>query len=220
MPMSSGGHVASSSGCATRPKVREIGLTGCAVPTQRSLLIGSYVMATAEHREPCDSRGSCTVLGAPGGEIPPGDSTGADITRLLSNDRFTLQSGHRELASTCPFCAKSGLTHRSKKPLFDHLVGEDVELRRDRHAERVGGLAIDHQVEFRRLLDRQVAGLCALDNLVDERCGAAEEIEEALADGSTVPADHRQPGRAPLGKSVFEATHLEAACTQRCDRFV
>ena len=32
-------------------------------------------MATAEHREPCDSRGSCTVLGAPGGEIPSGDST-------------------------------------------------------------------------------------------------------------------------------------------------
>jgi len=32
-------------------------------------------MATAEHREPCDSRGSCTVLGAPGGETPLGDST-------------------------------------------------------------------------------------------------------------------------------------------------
>jgi hypothetical protein len=32
-------------------------------------------MATAEHREPCDSRGSCTVLGAPGGAIPLGDST-------------------------------------------------------------------------------------------------------------------------------------------------
>ena len=31
--------------------------------------------ATAEHLEPCGSRGSCTVLGAPGGEIPPGDST-------------------------------------------------------------------------------------------------------------------------------------------------
>src|SRR5450759_499066 len=29
----------------------------------------------AEHREPCESRGSRTVLGAPGGEIPPGDST-------------------------------------------------------------------------------------------------------------------------------------------------
>ncbi len=30
---------------------------------------------TVEHREPCESRGSRTVLGAPGGEIPPGDST-------------------------------------------------------------------------------------------------------------------------------------------------
>jgi hypothetical protein len=35
----------------------------------------SRSMATAEHREPCDSRGSCTVLGAPGVESPPGDST-------------------------------------------------------------------------------------------------------------------------------------------------
>src|SRR6476620_9989954 len=75
MLMSSGGHVASSRGCATRPKEQEIGSTGYTVPTQYSLLIGRYVMATAEHREPCDSRGSCTVLGAPGGEIPPGDST-------------------------------------------------------------------------------------------------------------------------------------------------
>ena len=30
---------------------------------------------TVEHREPCESRGSRTVLGAPGGEIPPGNST-------------------------------------------------------------------------------------------------------------------------------------------------
>src|SRR5437763_1879297 len=74
MPMSSGGHVESSSDCATRPRAREIGLTGYAVPIQPSLHIGRYVMATAEHREPCDSRGSRTVLGAPGGEIPPGDS--------------------------------------------------------------------------------------------------------------------------------------------------
>jgi hypothetical protein len=31
---------------------------------------------TATHREPCEARVSRTVLGAPGGEIPPGDSTG------------------------------------------------------------------------------------------------------------------------------------------------
>src|ERR1700730_1788847 len=79
MLMSSGGLVACSSGCATRPRAREVGSTGYTMPTQYSLLIGRYVMATAEHREPCDSRGSCTVLGAPEGEIPPGDSTGATV---------------------------------------------------------------------------------------------------------------------------------------------
>src|SRR6266852_946613 len=62
MLMSSGGYAASSSGCVTRPRAREIGSTGYAGPTQHSLLIGRYVMATAEHREPCDSRGSCTVV--------------------------------------------------------------------------------------------------------------------------------------------------------------
>jgi hypothetical protein len=41
-------------------------------------------MATAEHREPCDSRGSCTVLGAPGGETPPGDSTEMSIAAGLA----------------------------------------------------------------------------------------------------------------------------------------
>src|SRR3984957_1878781 len=88
MLMSSGGLVASSSGCATRPRAREVGSTGYTMPTQYSLLIGRYVMATAEHREPCDSRGSCTVLGAPEGEIPPGDST-ARRSRLVMM-RFAL----------------------------------------------------------------------------------------------------------------------------------
>src|SRR5215813_12678981 len=80
MPISSGGPVASSS--ATRPKAQEIGLTGSAAPTQPSSLIGRYVMATAEHREPCESTGSCTVLGAPGGESPSGDSSSAGQRHL------------------------------------------------------------------------------------------------------------------------------------------
>ena len=42
---------------------------------QRSLPTGSSAMETAEHREPYESRGSRTDLGAPGGESPPGDST-------------------------------------------------------------------------------------------------------------------------------------------------
>ncbi len=73
--MSFGGRAASSSGCAIRPRGHETGSTGYIGRTPSSSPTGHYVMATAEHREPCESRGSCTVLGAPGGETPPGDST-------------------------------------------------------------------------------------------------------------------------------------------------
>ena len=48
---------------------------------------------TVEHREPCESRGSRTVLGAPGGEIPPGDSTNSALGRCPLNVRITPESG-------------------------------------------------------------------------------------------------------------------------------
>jgi hypothetical protein len=88
--MSSAGRAASSSDCVTRPRAHEIGLIAFAVQIQRSSLIGSYVMATAEHREPYESRGSRTVLGAPGGETPPGDSSTALVSGWLTNVRSAL----------------------------------------------------------------------------------------------------------------------------------
>src|SRR5271154_39753 len=79
MPMSSAGRAVNSDGCVTKPKECGIGLRNCFVQIQSSSLTGSYVMATAEQREPYESRGSCTVLGEPGGESPPGHSTQAWI---------------------------------------------------------------------------------------------------------------------------------------------
>ena len=73
--MSSAGRAGSLSGCVTKPKERETGLSGFAVSIQVYSLIGSYVMATAEHRWSNQLRGSRTRRGARGGEIPPGDST-------------------------------------------------------------------------------------------------------------------------------------------------
>jgi hypothetical protein len=73
--MSFDGHALSLSGCAIRPNGQEIGSIGYVGEIQHSSPIGPYAMATAEHREPCESRGSCTVLGAPRSEIPPGDSS-------------------------------------------------------------------------------------------------------------------------------------------------
>src|SRR5450759_4353782 len=93
--MSSAGRAVNSSGCVTTPKEREIGLSGFAAQIRPSSFTGSYGMATAEHREPCESRGSRTVLGAPGGEIPPGDSTKADMPIALADDCFWGNSGVR-----------------------------------------------------------------------------------------------------------------------------
>src|SRR6516165_8307680 len=83
--MSSAGRAASSSGCVARPRGLATGLTGYAEQIQRSLPTGSSAMETAEHREPYESRGSRTDLGAPGGESPPGDSTTAVHPYRVSN---------------------------------------------------------------------------------------------------------------------------------------
>src|SRR6266581_5149588 len=91
--MSSAGRAASSSGCVARPRGREIGLIGFAAQIRCSSLIGSYVMATAEHREPYESRGSRTVLGAPGGESPPGDSTNPVFGVCPPHVRLGAESG-------------------------------------------------------------------------------------------------------------------------------
>src|SRR5438067_12362759 len=95
--MSSAGRAASSSGCVARPRGREIGLIGFAAQIRRSSLIGSYVMETAEHREPCVSRGSRTVLGARGGEIPPRDST-------IASDRHARDA--RAMSAFTPIASK------------------------------------------------------------------------------------------------------------------
>ncbi len=100
--MSSAGRAANSNGCVARPKGREIGLIGFAAQIQRSSLIGSCAMETAEPREPCESRGSCTDLGAPGGQFlratrPPRqilcrNKMSASLTGRLGSSTFRLST--------------------------------------------------------------------------------------------------------------------------------
>jgi hypothetical protein len=51
-------------------------------------------MATAEHWEPRESRGSCTVLGAPGGASPSGDSSISSIPRCSRYVRLAANFGN------------------------------------------------------------------------------------------------------------------------------
>jgi hypothetical protein len=63
-------------------------------------------METAEHREPYESRGSRTDLGAPGGESPPGDSTSSAIRRIVSHRLQSAESchpAHMDRRSNAPF---------------------------------------------------------------------------------------------------------------------
>ena len=59
-------------------------------------------LPTVEHREPCESRGSRTVLGAPGGEIPPGDSSIATNLSLAPDISFW---GEADLGRAAEFAA-------------------------------------------------------------------------------------------------------------------
>jgi hypothetical protein len=85
------------------------------------------------------------------------------LRHRLREVRFAPQSGHRELASICPFSAN----RRHQACLFDHLVGAGEERRWHSNAKRIGGFHIDDQLETSWLLDRQIGGLGAFEDFVD-----------------------------------------------------
>src|SRR5262247_4798490 len=84
-------------------------------------------------------------------------------------------------ASDCqaPPCARTAQAHRLSSPspfrvivgarraqdLLYHLICLEEHRLRDRQPERSRGLEVDHQLELGRLLDREVAGLGALEDL-------------------------------------------------------
>jgi len=54
--------------------------------------------------------------------------------------------------------------------LLDHLIRPREHLLRNRHADLLRRLEIDHQLEFRRLLHRQFGGLGSLQDSVHVIC--------------------------------------------------
>jgi hypothetical protein len=66
---------------------------------------------------------------------------------------------------------------RSHSALFDHLVGADKQRGRHSEAKRFGSLQVDHQIEFGRLLYRQIGGLGAFENPVNVVARAMEQID-------------------------------------------
>src|SRR5947207_5845923 len=86
--------------------------------------------------------------------------------------------------------------------LYD-LVGLGEKCRWNINAERLGGLEIDDQLEGRRLLDRQIGGLGALENLsrvsadlVKGKSEACSIADQAAGSGEFTPRIDRRNGMA------------------------
>ena len=90
----------------------------------------------------------------------------ADVPLGLRYVRVALRSRHRDRLPSCQLWAISGLMHRSKKRLFDHLVGELLQLQGHLKAERFGCREVDNQIEFSWLLYRKLRGLGSAQYLI------------------------------------------------------
>src|SRR5437867_10956497 len=95
------------------------------------------------------------------------------------------------MSASFRFCVGS---KDKRATLLNNLVCSQEQRLRNRQAERLGGLQVDDQLELRRLLDGQVGGLCAFQDLVDEISRAA-----IIGGGIKAVADYASSLREILG---------------------
>jgi hypothetical protein len=106
--------------------------------------------------------------------------------------------------------------HRSKKRLFDHLVGGHLNGHGHIKAKRLCRLEIEHGLEFGGLHHRQVGGLLAFENTadVDARLDAPTPTSNAPAPRCTSVAKAFSMLRSLLTSKVMSRRPIAAAaCT-------
>src|SRR5262249_48794515 len=119
---------------------------------------------------PCHNRG------------PPADCStrrGATVSEFTAAD-----SAHPLALLRAPRAAKRPRRQaaiRTRASSFDHLVGAGEQWEWDSEAECLGGAQVDHQLELGRLQDRQLAGLCALEDAAGIDAGLAVRVLDAGA---------------------------------------
>jgi hypothetical protein len=107
----------------------------------------SKVVAVANRRTPITARARAAFCSSPGPPIAIGIMPTTMAAAVIKTGRISFAWRLRSL---------------------DHLVGKGKQRRWKREVERFRRLEIEHQLEFGRLLNRQIAGFCALEDLIDE----------------------------------------------------
>src|SRR5262245_31267914 len=110
-------------------------------------------------------------------------ATDTNVVRFIELPRLRGRVGHTSLSGhdhTVPswvgVVPQAAASSRSKiTELLDHLVGLGEQRGRHGEAERIRGLAIYDQLELGGLLHREVSGLGALQDFVDEGGCAPDE---------------------------------------------
>src|SRR5713226_87502 len=129
-----------------------------------------------------------------------------------------LQSTRAEAPSSPPPSRQRWVLPRptfSCRSLLDDLVGPQQQRWRDRQAERLGGLEVDHQLELRGLLDREVGGLGALEDFVDVGCGAPPEIREIRPVGHEPTSIHEGSEAVDCRQSVLRYEFRDPASVRK-----
>ena len=96
---------------------------------------------------------------------------------------------HKPMSALCQKRTCTALVKKRTRcaALFNDLVGNGKNARRNCKAERFRGFEIDHQLELGRLHDRQVGGLLALENArrVDTCLAVGVRLAGAIAHQAT-----------------------------------
>ena len=105
-----------------------------------------------------------------------------EAKRLCCVDRLSRHpmNGHHQARAPFPKCAMKRLMHRKTTSLLDDLVGPDEQRRRHGESNRLGGLEVDRQFEFGRLMVRNIAGICAAQDGVDVVCDNFDQPHEII----------------------------------------
>src|SRR5215469_13631954 len=137
-------------------------------------------------------------------EFNPVQHQPKDILGGLFVVHFTPKNRHWLSVSRRPLCATSRHSAlRQRLALFDHLVGGVEHRLRYGQVKRFGGFAIDSELDFRGLLERQVGWLLAFQNT------SSVDADNAIGVGKVRSVTHQPAGRDKLGQSM-DRRHTKA----------